>query len=585
MRLFTAFWTGLFLICSFASGQTFEPIAVTGFNEDVVAEAGTSSLLTTTSEMDAVPISNFVLCSKAFAESNGFTPANTYGLPDDGVLSTTTRSYQMAPYDAANVLYLFANDTASLTLSAPSRFTDLSLLTLSTEGDSQLQITFHFTDGTSQTENRNVLDWFGPVLNPEFSGYGRVKRIDGPFINGVDYQAAQEGNPKFFPMDFLLPCTKTLNRISFKNTSASGGGSFRAFVLAVSGKERKVIPNVTITASDTSVCQGTAISFTASPDSQGTAPTYVWKINDSIVGTNSTLYSSTGFRNQQKITCTLTSSSVCASPKTVVSNPIRVTILPKLTPEGILTVDDSTVCAGTPVSFQVATLNAGSPPTYSWRLNGQLAGDDSSRFTLTNPKTGDKIFCLVFSTEACRTQNSVRTATIQLDVTPVYVISIQAPDTVLLDDTARTIVVSPDGGILTGNGISGMKFQPSVAGKGDHTITYSFPDNDCTEPGSRSIYVKEENFPCSLEPTTLITQNGDGLNDTWNVGDFNKKCIQVAGVEIFNRWGVSVYQSDKYQNDWKPTDLIPGCYFFTVRYTRFGAAGDMVKSGVLSVVQ
>ncbi len=585
MRLFTAFWTGLFLICSFASGQTFEPIAVTGFNEDVVAEAGTSSLLTTTSEMDAVPISNFVLCSKAFAESNGFTPANTYGLPDDGVLSTTTRSYQMAPYDAANVLYLFANDTASLTLSAPSRFTDLSLLTLSTEGDSQLQITFHFTDGTSQTENRNVLDWFGPVLNPEFSGYGRVKRIDGPFINGVDYQAAQEGNPKFFPMDFLLPCTKTLNRISFKNTSASGGGSFRAFVLAVSGKERKVIPNVTITASDTSVCQGTAISFTASPDSQGTAPTYVWKINDSIVGTNSTLYSSTGFRNQQKITCTLTSSSVCASPKTVVSNPIQVTILPKLTPEGILTVDDSTVCAGTPVSFQVATLNAGSPPTYSWRLNGQLAGDDSSSFTLTNPKTGDKIFCLVFSTEACRTQNSVRTATIQLDVTPVYVISIQAPDTVLLDDTARTIVVSPDGGILTGNGISGMKFQPSVAGKGDHTITYSFPDNDCTEPGSRSIYVKEENFPCSLDPTTLITQNGDGLNDTWNVGDFNKKCIQVASVEIFNRWGVSVYQSDKYQNDWKPTDLIPGCYFFTVRYTRFGAAGDMVKSGVLSVVQ
>ena len=585
MRLFTAFWTGLFLICSFASGQTFEPIAVTGFNEDVVAEAGTSSLLTTTSEMDAVPISNFVLCSKAFAESNGFTPANTYGLPDDGVLSTTTRSYQMAPYDAANVLYLFANDTASLTLSAPSRFTDLSLLTLSTEGDSQLQITFHFTDGTSQTENRNVLDWFGPVLNPEFSGYGRVKRIDGPFINGVDYQAAQEGNPKFFPMDFLLPCTKTLNRISFKNTSASGGGSFRAFVLAVSGKERKVIPNVTITASDTSVCQGTAISFTASPDSQGTAPTYVWKINDSIVGTNSTLYSSTGFRNQQKITCTLTSSSVCASPKTVFSNPIQVTILPKLTPEGTLTVDDSTVCAGTPVSFEVATLNAGSPPTYSWRLNGQLAGDDSSSFTLTNPKTGDKIFCLVFSTEACRTQNSVRTATIQLDVTPVYVISIQAPDTVLLDDTARTIVVSPDGGILTGNGISGMKFQPSVAGKGDHTITYSFPDNDCTEPGSRSIYVKEENFPCSLDPTTLITQNGDGLNDTWNVGDFNKKCIQVASVEIFNRWGVSVYQSDKYQNDWKPTDLIPGCYFFTVRYTRFGAAGDMVKSGVLSVVQ
>jgi hypothetical protein len=35
-------------------------------------------------------------------------------------------------------------------------------------------------------------------------------------------------------------------------------------------------------------------------------------------------------------------------------------------------------------------------------------------------------------------------------------------------------------------------------------------------------------------------------------------------LEVFNRWGSKVYESDNYQNNWSPADLNPGVYYFTL---------------------
>ncbi len=57
----------------------YTPIPLSGFNQDVVAEAGNSALATTTIEMDAISPSNSVIFSTAFASANGLSaglPAN-----------------------------------------------------------------------------------------------------------------------------------------------------------------------------------------------------------------------------------------------------------------------------------------------------------------------------------------------------------------------------------------------------------------------------------------------------------------------------------------------------------------------------
>ena len=215
------------------------PIPVTGFNQDVVAEGiGTSSLATTTREMDAITPSNFVMCTKQFANANAITPANTYGLPDNGTLVSGTKSYQFAPFTGNNALYLYTTENGTLTLTTPGRYTNISILILATENNSTNTVTFNFTDGTTQIATGQVFyDWFGTATTGiAGSGYGRIKRKAGPFVAAADYEGAAAGNPKLFSLEFALPCAKTLASINFRNTTSTVlTASNRSFIFAVSG--------------------------------------------------------------------------------------------------------------------------------------------------------------------------------------------------------------------------------------------------------------------------------------------------------------------------------------------------------------
>jgi hypothetical protein len=86
----------------------FTPVTITGFNHDIVAESGTSSLAVTSTQIDgpSVTASNNVLYSAGFAATNSISAG---GLPDAGVLSSTTAgSYALAAYTVASrVRFLF----------------------------------------------------------------------------------------------------------------------------------------------------------------------------------------------------------------------------------------------------------------------------------------------------------------------------------------------------------------------------------------------------------------------------------------------------------------------------------------------
>jgi len=63
---------------------------------------------------------------------------------------------------------------------------------------------------------------------------------------------------------------------------------------------------------------------------------------------------------------------------------------------------------------------------------------------------------------------------------------------------------------------------------------------------------------------TVISPNGDGMNDTWEIS-----CVKNNPdneVVIFNRWGDEVYRAEPYNNDWEGTynneDLPDGTYFY-----------------------
>ena len=70
-----------------------------------------------------------------------------------------------------------------------------------------------------------------------------------------------------------------------------------------------------------------------------------------------------------------------------------------------------------------------------------------------------------------------------------------------------------------------------------------------------------------------FSPDGDGVNDTWEILGIEK----AVGYKlmIFNRWGIKVYETNNYKNDWTGTsqtdsfisrdNILPeGTYFYSI---------------------
>lgn len=95
------------------------------------------------------------------------------------------------------------------------------------------------------------------------------------------------------------------------------------------------------------------------------------------------------------------------------------------------------------------------------------------------------------------------------------------------------------------------------------------------------IPIDTENENCIIIPTA-VSPNGDGANDVWIISGAANN-IDIS-VEIFNRWGGKIFQSDKYQNDWdgtfKDKPIPAGVYYFVVKIS-----DEDVYTGSLTVLR
>jgi len=120
--------------------------------------------------------------------------------------------------------------------------------------------------------------------------------------------------------------------------------------------------SVSIAASATTICVGTAVTFTATPTNGGLAPVYQWKVNgNDVVGANSVTYTNLAPLNGEIVTCVLTSNAtpcLAGSPATS-TNSSTMTVTTISVTANVNT--STTVCLGTSV-----TLTGGGATTYSW---------------------------------------------------------------------------------------------------------------------------------------------------------------------------------------------------------------------------
>jgi len=116
-------------------------------------------------------------------------------------------------------------------------------------------------------------------------------------------------------------------------------------------------PSVSISADITGpVCAGTNITFLASPI-LAQLPGFTWKVNGQVVSHRQYIYSTTTLKNGDVISCEISSSDPCSQPRTAISNPIVIEVLPGPIPS-------VSVCTNNNGTFTATALNFNTNPTY-----------------------------------------------------------------------------------------------------------------------------------------------------------------------------------------------------------------------------
>ena len=215
--------------------QTMTPITLTGFNQDIIAEAAPAAS-TTTAAFDAY--NNYALVASGYP---GLADTGENGLPANGLFTSQANSsttFQLASYTANNAL-LFNTATnapdapqvsaGTLTLSSPNAFTNLAFLSAAANNNSTdvINYTLNFSDGSTLPGTLTGTDWFNGGTTVAIDELSRVDRTgDSPEDNYP--------NPNLYEDDLAIPTadqTKILTSVSFSTT----GNGFQWAMMGISG--------------------------------------------------------------------------------------------------------------------------------------------------------------------------------------------------------------------------------------------------------------------------------------------------------------------------------------------------------------
>jgi len=137
-------------------------------------------------------------------------------------------------------------------------------------------------------------------------------------------------------------------------------------------------------------------------------------------------------------------------------------------------------------------------------------GNHQIVFTISNGN------CLAFDTHNITVNNTTN-------------LSITNADTEFcLNEPSVVVVVSPAGGVLSGNGITGNQFNPAAAGIGTHTITYSYTNlNGCSSVVTKLFTVH-----------ALPVASFSGINNHYCLNDGSSVLVGLPAGGVFSGDGI-----------------------------------------------
>ena len=230
------------------------------------------------------------------------------------------------------------------------------------------------------------------------------------------------------------------------------------------------VPSVTIVASQHDLCPADIDSFRAIGINGGSAPQYQWFRNSvPVFGSTDTVYRASGFNNGDIISVRLISNAACATPPTVYSNQIPLTVQSQITSGiNVNSIPPNTLCHGALITFVTNIAGGGANPRYQWQKNGvSIPGATAPTYADYGLLNGDTITCLLTSSEHCVVANPLLSNKVGLTVLPSL--------------TPSAVISSSTGTNLT-KGVS-VTFTAAVT-NGGPVPAYQWMKNGATIPGA-----------------------------------------------------------------------------------------------------
>lgn len=202
-----------------------------------------------------------------------------------------------------------------------------------------------------------------------------------------------------------------------------GSGPSRSFAVKTTPVDT---PTVVVLASSLTICKGDLDTFSAITSNAGTSPSYQWRKNGIVVGTNSPNYSDITLNNGDTITVTLTSSLPCVNQPSVRSQGVVVRVNPIVVPGiNINSRSSITLCSGVSETFLTNDTGAGTSPMYQWYKNGSpIAGATTPAYTDAGLASKDTLMIVMTSSAPCAVPKSVNSNKVGVTVLPSVVPSI-----------------------------------------------------------------------------------------------------------------------------------------------------------------
>lgn len=219
--------------------------------------------------------------------------------------------------------------------------------------------------------------------------------------------------------------------------------------------------------------------------------------------------------------------------------------------------------------------------------SGEVVGTTTSQLVFNEQGTYEIVW--TFTDAAGLTSTATQTVVINnADTTPLAGYIACNDDEFFIDNFNNYL---PEGTATNGTwvdlsntgGLTGASFTAYGLEVGIYNFEYTVQDGECNVVYTLAVEIDDDCAvlpACSITVHNAVTPNNDGMNDFFFIEGLTDVCFTSNSVEIYNRWGVKVYEANNYDNNTvkfdgqsegrstlkKGEDLPAGTYFYILRY-------------------